>query len=317
MSNLLYLDQNVWIDVAHSLNDKQNGPYSSLSRLIIKNDIITPISSEHIIELSKIDDISHRMKIATVMLELSHGWFLADEHSLVVRELQRAFARKFNKHVPNAPPIIGRGLHFAFGKSDTLYHDLSRGIQNIDIVKKRLESPDAQLFLLVGSNDEAARSLMADLQKSAVSFANKVNSLREKAKSHSKAIRKRAYIADLTFQLQYELHKILHAYGHSLDWFLKWGTTELMEFFTSIPCLNVEMEVSVARDEYWNRSVDPNDLYDVSFLSVAIPYCQHVVTERHWVHIAQSRGLDQKYSTRMYSNLSDLFELFSVEFDAG
>jgi hypothetical protein len=317
MSQLLYLDQNIWIEITHSLDDRESNVYDTLVKLTDKTGFICPISSEHIIELSKIDDLNHRERIARVMVEISGGWFLSDEHSLVVSELQRAFARVFDKLIPSTPSPIGRGIHFAFGKSDSFYYDLSQGIRDIDDLKQKMESPSALLFILVGRDDEATKTLMIDLENKAMSFAQKVDDLRSKAKSYSKAVRKRAYIANLTYQLQDDLKKILNAYGYSLDWFLNRGSSWLMNFFNSISCLNVEMELSVARDEYWNRSIDPNDLYDVSFLSVAIPYCQHVVTERHWVHIAESRKLTQQYSTNMYSKLDDLFSTLEIEKDSG
>jgi len=127
-----------------------------------------------------------------------------------------------------------------------------------------------------------------------------------------KAVRKRAYVADLTLGLQNDISKILAAYGYSFDWFLNLGRSRLIEFFHSMPSLDVEIELATERDEFWNRPIDPNDLVDIAFLSVSVPYCDYVVTERFWLDLIQRKGLDKKYGTIVLSNLSQLLELIKI-----
>ena len=65
--------------------------------------IIVPLSSQHVIELAKIEDRTHRERIARVMVDISHGWTLAPEHTLLVAEIQRAIAILLNKLIPPTP----------------------------------------------------------------------------------------------------------------------------------------------------------------------------------------------------------------------
>ncbi|MEU1103634.1 hypothetical protein ABZ408_22095 [Streptomyces tibetensis] len=48
-----------------------------------------------------------------------------------------------------------------------------------------------------------------------------------------------------------------------------------------------------------------HDFADFMALAVAIPYCDVVVTERHWRHVAIQAGLDKRYNTRILHKLDD------------
>lgn len=88
--------------------------------------------------------------------------------------------------------------------------------------------------------------------------------------------------------------------------FLALGREQLLAFWESIPTLHVEIALESERDEQRSREIQANDVIDVSFLSVAIPYCDIVVTERFWVHLAQRNGLDQSYDTILLTDLTEL-----------
>ena len=88
--------------------------------------------------------------------------------------------------------------------------------------------------------------------------------------------------------------------------FVQMGHQELTEFFTHVPCLDVQMELATERDEHRDRKVQPNDMIDIFALSVAIPYCDIVITERFWVDLATRKGLSKKYGTVMLSRIENL-----------
>lgn len=60
------------------------------------------------------------------------------------------------------------------------------------------------------------------------------------------------------------------------------------------------------RDEQRSREIDANDVMDVSFLSVTIPYCDNIVTEQFWVDLAKRNRLDQAYCTILLTDLAGL-----------
>jgi len=44
---------------------------------------------------------------------------------------------------------------------------------------------------------------------------------------------------------------------------------------------------------------------------VAIPYCDVVVTENFWAHIASQVGVDDLYNTEVESDVDEVFEPFA------
>jgi hypothetical protein len=53
----------------------------------------------------------------------------------------------------------------------------------------------------------------------------------------------------------------------------------------------------------------PNDLNDIAYLSVAVGYCDVVVTERKWTHILNASGAAERGGTVVTSRLDDLTAL--------
>lgn len=60
-----------------------------------------------------------------------------------------------------------------------------------------------------------------------------------------------------------------------------------------------KMELLIHRQQHRQWSL--HDLHDVIALSVAIPYCDVVVTENQWRHLAKTENLDREYNTRVVS----------------
>ena len=56
-----------------------------------------------------------------------------------------------------------------------------------------------------------------------------------------------------------------------------------------------------------------NDWKDIGFLSVAIPYANIVVTEKHWSHLSDQTGLSAQYRTITTASLHRLPELLQAE----
>ncbi len=84
----------------------------------------------------------------------------------------------------------------------------------------------------------------------------------------------------------------------------------LLQFFRAMPSSYCFFELEVAADTQPGRNVQTNDITDLVFLSVAIPYSDIVVTEKFWTSVAKQRKLDEEYKTtileaRSISELSD------------
>jgi hypothetical protein len=49
-----------------------------------------------------------------------------------------------------------------------------------------------------------------------------------------------------------------------------------------------------------------NDIYDADALSVAVPYCDFVATERHAAHLLHAAGLPARVRTTVVATLDEL-----------
>jgi hypothetical protein len=105
------------------------------------------------------------------------------------------------------------------------------------------------------------------------------------------------------------LGEALSCAGIGNEEFLSLSADEMMDFLFDLPSRHVDYELHRLRHEDPQLKREVGDLEDLAALSVAVAYCDIVVTERHWVHLARRAGLDERYNTRMLSNVCDLMPL--------
>jgi hypothetical protein len=123
---------------------------------------------------------------------------------------------------------------------------------------------------------------------------------------------RRAYAAKLTMELLEPLSQKLRATGRSLQEWGELGAEKLMDFWKSIPCLHVELELHTQRDREKSKKWEANDTLDIGSLSLAIPACDVVVTERFWVSLITRRGLDKAYNATVLSDLSGVVPILEA-----
>lgn len=83
------------------------------------------------------------------------------------------------------------------------------------------------------------------------------------------------------------------------------------EWIQDFPAIYTHVNLTVERDLQQHRDIQPNDLNDLMALSVAIPYCDVVVTENFWAHIASQVGVDELYNTKVTSDIEEVFDKFA------
>jgi hypothetical protein len=87
------------------------------------------------------------------------------------------------------------------------------------------------------------------------------------------------------------------------------GMDGLDHLIQAMPSRWVEREMRKMRHSNPQKMWESNDLNDVTALSVAMAYCDVVVTERQWTHFAGIARLDQRFGTTVISDLRKLPEL--------
>lgn len=90
------------------------------------------------------------------------------------------------------------------------------------------------------------------------------------------------------------------------DNFIETVKKDPLKFIRGIPTLDVKLHMTY---EYLNNSSAKwhiNDARDISFLTIAIPYADIVLTEKKWSSVIKKYKLDKKYNTLVGSDLMDL-----------
>jgi hypothetical protein len=70
--------------------------------------------------------------------------------------------------------------------------------------------------------------------------------------------------------------------------------------------VSVEMKTALHRDAVRARRWSPNDVIDIDMTSLAVPYCDVMVTEQHVHHVITTAHLDDRMGTVMLRDLRDL-----------
>lgn len=314
----IYLDLNKWIDLSRSYHyPNRDNSYSEIASILEKSvergEVSFALSSMHLIEAFKNFNKARRTRLAKAMSTFSKGCTINPGYKIVLQELDICIHSFFNNKITKFNKMInpfGKGILNAFEYQDLLESELVT--INSVLVKKlsnyinREDNFETQLFDYF---EASAKGDILGFMKEESATAEKRERKRIEASKLGKEQIKVAYINEIIDDLHYDISVILKRYGSSIDDFKKQNIQDILEFFSTVPSLNTDIELSVERDKHTDRPIDSNDLVDLAFLSIAIPYYDAVVTEKFWVDLAKRKKFDSKYSTLICSDLNDLNEL--------
>lgn len=312
---MVYLDQNKWIDLSRAYHDRPDGaPFATtlgkVQDAVQHQSARFPLSNEHVIETMKMGDCARRHRLAEVMAVVSEGWTIAPEEQINRYEIRMAVPKALNKAVPiEIPVVFGRGVEFAFGQPVDA-NELTRALSSPD---DRIRKIAIDVFgRLLASPDESLRKAGIDHYHSAMNAtAHEADRVRNLVRDRTKNLQKRAFTArfviDHIWGREVEFHTVLQRLGVGFEEFFNTlGSDGLEALFADMPTADVALSLRTQRHMQFQKPIEPNDLVDQSFLSVAIPYCDIVVTEGQWVDLAKRKKLDQKYHTQLLSDVNDL-----------
>jgi hypothetical protein len=313
----VYLDQKDWINLARAYYNRSDGQqYKAVLKKVVEavenKKAIFPLSFTHVIETNKRRDLESRKRLASFMAEISQGNTIAPQFKITLSELNHAIATKYKTRIPKSDPVFGFGIPFAFGMTLVIKDKNDNSIKPTTEIKQiihdTLTNKSIATQILIG-NDKKLVDAIKFLKENRRKHVEAAEELRKRVRDYDKRLLKRAYVANLLLGLHNDLSSILTKHGQTIEAFLKMGSDQLEPFFAKIPSLDTEIELATKRNEHWDKSIEGNDVSDITSLSVAIPYCDIVVTEVFWTNILKSIGLDKKYNTKVISSLDALLPL--------
>lgn len=319
--DVVYLDQKDWIHLArqhYGRSSKVRG--KKLSDVILeasdRNSAIFPLSLVHFDETLHRLDKKSRMRLASLMIQVSKGYTMFPGGDIFMEwECHQAAKKRLGLHTVNLNKfVVGKGIsHMVGARGELVRKPGTEGPELSEELKKQIleyvESPQAMLKLL-GTQDLAKHAML--IKQTHLETVKKMEQIRKKnLQITDNNLRYRVCLVDfLVHEIGPWLAKMHVELNLPKDAIVNgnWTQKDFLEFFENMPSSFCLFTFSYRRDQLIQRPIEVNDLNDIWALSMAIPYCDIVVTESMWASIARQSKLDKKYDTLILSSTEELVD---------
>lgn len=302
MAIAVYMDQWVWIKLAqvhYGKSEEWRDAYDAVVEAKKSGTAFFPLSLSHLQETAGRTDDASRGRLVEFMAGVWDADAIRPWSQMVDPEV-RNFARRAIglPWVDLTSVVFGKGISHVLGAS--LGFEPTRPDPDPEQLRRLLAagySPERWLDL---KDPTRAREIRA-LSPVDAAFAAVLQKAISAEYSHPDK-RKRQDIAKVQFIGGVILDPLLAAlkkFSVDPEAFQRQhmaSRDQLEAMVRDMPTLNTFHTLNYARNT--SRPVKVNDLWDFA-LSIAIPYCDIVVTEKQWCSIARQKGLDGLYETQM------------------
>lgn len=308
----LYLDQNKWIDLARAHYGRDSGEkfkdaLAAVRSAVEANKLVVPLSGVHVMETMAPADAERRRRTAEFMVDVSRNRMVLPHMSIRSLEILHAVIRVLGRQPSTSirPGLVREGLAYAMG-SEAEISGVPDHVR--DALLTEILSPATSVLLLVEASDRATVQEARKQDEDAVL-------LLEETRRRARAVmdddmRHRVEVAELFTKGDpaTELLGALRGLGMPPKEFfgLLKSPEDYMRFFHDVPTIDVFVMLGLARDRDMARPIHRNDLKDIGFMSVALPYANIVVAEKYWAHQANATKLAAKYHTEVATDAADL-----------
>jgi hypothetical protein len=269
--NIVYLDQNKWIQLARVVNGIEHSPdVAVIADAVRSNRIRLPLSAIHYMETARIADVGRRQRLGKVMWDFSKGQTLVSQRDLIIHEAEVVLSTLFPQIGIEEISLIGTGAKHAFGMEYTTHFP------------QRLE--DALDRALVTGEFAFGMGPLRFLDKThKLSFQKHLGQLRSILQQNL-PIEKwedALYVLNVADMAE-PFFSVLWKHNILSDSSKRAVTEHLRSIVDGMPSRRVDLHLH--RQVLRNKNYAPkeNDLEDWSALGVAVAYCDIVVCEKHF-----------------------------------
>lgn len=319
LQKIVYLDQNIWINLAQVYYGVKNDVDSlNLCKIILQklesDDLIIPLSVVHLIEAHHIQNNERRDRLIEFMLKISRGnTIIPFNNNKIEAEIRQAICKRIGHPTIDLKDFIfGKGIQGIFGGRPTFEFpkSLKEGqIKQWEDLKEKwdkwLESPEA--LSLISKNHEIFKKINDKENSDLIDEIEKVRSEYNKVKD-KKLGYKVFLLKNFKAVLSPRITKICAEIGISEESvFLEtWTEEDWMNFIQEIPSFYILFNLSYWSEKNLNRPIQENDLNDVYSLTISLPYCDIIACEKMFASIANQTKLDEIYSTNIVTSIGEL-----------
>jgi hypothetical protein len=318
----VYLDQNKWISLARARTGREEeahlvGVLQVALEAVRAGYASFPLSAQHYYETSNRGDRESREHLAWTMLGLSQGDAIASAQVVVPYEIEVALIKQLQlpDDLPPAIQIFGKGANHVFNTKMFTYEapdeyegrPLAAELQAMATV---VGSTWMEFAILAGSpSSETTRPALSQHMRLTGSKFACGQHLRDRIAEMGHGQLEDAMTATAIADILDPLLTVCARLGVDPVRLFVDGAEMLGSLVCAIPSRWVEREMRRLRHANPQKQWEGNDLNDVMALSVAVPYCDVVVTERQWAHFVRVAKLDRRFKTKVISDLRGLPEL--------
>ena len=307
----IFLDLNQWIYLSRDYHGKlqhkgHSGIASALLEKVHNDEVRIPLGTVHFLEHLQNENPARRERLAEVFELYSRGWCFASWSDICDFEVRQALEHVFDGLVPARPTVFGQGFMFTTSAKgrEILSKDHTR--ESLALFTAVSAQPGALFDLLMTIIDANRKQQKTSTANLSSENARASEDLRMRRRQCSREEYRRAQHATYTLQHEKVLVQQLALMHRSIQDFLALGDKGLSRFWSDIPSINADCELTAYRDRQWSRQIQPNDVRDLAQLAIAVPYCDAVVVEKFWKRAITETGLGQKYRTGVFCDLAEL-----------
>ncbi|MCI2285988.1 hypothetical protein L3081_24485 [Colwellia sp. MSW7] len=288
----IYLDQNIWIDLAkiHHGKDTSDSSVILLERLNDKvrtGDIVFPLSNAHYIETSTISNEGRRNRLGEVMFKYSKGVTLASYKSIVINEIERALKSNFPIIKPRYFQLFGKGVQHAYGEK--LNVDIPEFMERAILTGEQVGGKKIGGFHKTEHNED---------------FKDHLTKVSKMCSTVPKGQWQDTLDAMALADIEEPLSEVLEYWEIEFELFMALGKERISQILNFMPsrALEIHLNKQVLKNPNYNPT--SNDLMDWGGVALASQYCDIIIGEKHIYNML----LRDKFKTKakLHRRLSDL-----------
>lgn len=316
---IVYIDLNHWINMAQGIKQGGSAFFDRLASLVQRKKIAIPASVVLLMELLAVKNPDQRKDVGGVIKGLTDRFIIRDFDSVLRMEVANAVAEHFGDKRPFSLPERA----FGFGYLEAFGH-VKLEIPNGEQVdpQKVAEMLDHYWDIIEGStalDPMLAKLSIPKIQEGSDEHKTMIEATRrtrDESKGNSFVALKKKYIGNMAESVARFFDHAVSDLGLLVNGFPPAMPVEFRtpEFLETLPLIHVWSDLHLyLYHKNPEMKVEVNDLYDVSHLAVAIPYCDVVVCDKKMAAVVTSSGLDKAYDTKVFGDLSKAVDCLEGE----
>ena len=328
---IVYLDQNHWISLAQAATGHGAGrPFvetlDACRRARGCGKALFVLSSTHYFETGKIKDPAQRLALATVMEELTGLNTIVSR--TVIMELELIAMLDYltgMSTMPTTVPLIGRGVLHAFGLAGSVRimgplgdetasvrdgfgaerfdNYLARAYQNLE--RSVLRGPSDDELPELKRNGWDFEAIVRTAEARATDEAEQSRRLDEESRWRRGRLIDIVCARELLIEFKDTFPRCLDERGLTSDRVMT-SPEAARAFLRGMPSSEVAVQLKVAWHRDGAKRWTVNDIQDIDAMSIAVPYCDVVVTDKACHNALTAARLDERMSTKVLRRLEEL-----------